>query len=171
MSIIIIMLVFEPIWSHCPEICDHFRQSFQSAPAQHDCTFMWFLLFSIITLSPVSLAHPTSLSRHQQVIVIMNSEITGLIRVGFMLRFERRSQYNSLTEWFTKSIRLKNILVSLHSSIHYLSRNYSLLSLIFFSYLLLSILVLYFNPWLSRRYQNYQYIYILYYLRKNISFT
>lgn len=58
MSIIIIMLVFEPIWSHCPEICDHFRQPSQNSPALHDCTFIWFLLFSIITLSPVSSRTP-----------------------------------------------------------------------------------------------------------------
>lgn len=118
MSIIIIMLVFEPSWSHCPEICDHFRQPFQNIPAQRDCTFIWFLLFSIITLSPVSFAYSTLLPRHQQVIVIMNSEIIGLIRVGFMLCFERRSRYNSLTEWFTKCIQLKNILVLLHSHTH-----------------------------------------------------
>lgn len=68
------------------------------------------------------LAYPTPLLRHQQVIVIMNSEIIGLIRVGFMLCFERRSQYNSLTEWFTKSIQLKNIFVSLYSSVHYLQK-------------------------------------------------
>lgn len=62
------------------------------------------------------------LPRHQQVIVIMNSEIIGLIHVGFMLCFERRSQYNSLTEWFTKSIQQQNILVSLHSSVYYLQK-------------------------------------------------
>lgn len=91
------------------------------------------------------LAYPTPLLRHQQVIVIMNSEIIGLIRVGFMLCFERRSQYNSLTEWFTKSIQLKNIFVSLYSSVHYLQKWFAVFPDFFFSYLLLSILV-YFNP-------------------------
>lgn len=41
MSIIIIMLVFELIWSHCPEICDHFRQPSQSTPVLHDCMFIY----------------------------------------------------------------------------------------------------------------------------------
>jgi len=130
------MLVFESSWSHCPEICDHFRQPSQSILALHDCTFMWFLLFSIITLSPVSFAYPTPLPRHQQVIVIMNSEIIGLIRVGFMLCFERRSQYNSLTEWFTKSIQVKNILVWLHSSVHYPQKLFVAFSYFVFIYVI-----------------------------------
>jgi len=156
MSIIIVMLVFGPSWSHCPEICDHFRQPSQSIPAQRDCTFIWFLLFSIITLSPVSFAYSTLLPRHQQVIVIMNSEIIGLIRVGFMLCFERRSRYNSLTEWFTKCIQLKNILVLLVSHT-YLQLSPELLFTAFpyflFIYSLLSILA-YFHS----HYENYWYV-------------
>jgi len=162
MSIIIIMLVFEPSWSHCPEICDHFRQSFQSIPAQRDCTFIWFLLFSIITLSPVSFAYSTLLPRHQQVIVIMNSEIIGLIRVGFMLCFERRSRYNSLTEWFTKCIQLKNILFCyIRTPIcSYLQKLFTAFPYFLFIYSLLSILV-YFHSY----YENYWYVSLTNYVK------
>lgn len=124
MRIIIIMLVFEPELITLPWNLWSFPTTLpRVAPTLHDCTFIWFLLFSIITLSPVSFAYPTPpapLPRHQQVIVIMNSEIIGLIRVGFMLCFERHSP--DTIAWQSDSLNLFDWKISpfwLHSSVHY----------------------------------------------------
>lgn len=78
MGVITIMLVFGP---HCPEICDHFRQPVEYPGAVWLHVYVIPVIFNHYSLAGFP-AYLTSSSRHQRVIVIMNSKIIDLIHVG-----------------------------------------------------------------------------------------
>lgn len=113
MRIIIIMLVFEPELITLPWNLWSFPTTLpRVAPTLHDCTFIWFLLFSIITLSPVSFAYPTPrpVAPPSTGNCYNEQRNNRLNPCWFHALFrEAQPRYNSLTEWFTKSIQLKNI--------------------------------------------------------------
>lgn len=111
MGIIIIMLVFG---SHCPEICDNFRQPAEYPGVAWLHVYLIPVIFNHYSLTESPCILHLVVSQHQQVIIIMNSKIIGLIRLVHALFREARPN-NSLTEWFTKPVRLKIISLLYHS--------------------------------------------------------
>lgn len=148
MRIIIIMLVFEPelitlpwnLWSFpttLPRACP-------DAAWLH--VYMIPVIFNHYSFAGfLRVPHPPApLPRHQQVIVIMNSEIIGLIRVGFMLCFERHSP--DTIAWQSDSLNLFNWKISpfwLHSSVHYPQKLFAAFPAFLFTFI-------YYYRWVSR---------------------
>lgn len=123
------MLVFG---SHCPEICDHFRQPAEYSGATWLHVYMIPVIFNHYTLSPVSL-HTLHLIAPPSTGNCYNEQQNNRLNpCWFMLCFERHGRYNNLMEWFTwNPFDWKILGLLLRSNIRYLHCSPTALSSIF----------------------------------------
>lgn len=112
MRIIIIMLVFE-LSDHTALKSVIISDNPSSSPMYHGAAWLHvyatpviFNHYSLLSSPALSRRKPTS--PHQQVIVIMNSKIIGLIRAGFMLCFERGTVRYTIAPTWNDSLNLSS---------------------------------------------------------------
>lgn len=114
MRIIIIMLVFE-LSDHTALKSVIISDNPSSYPMYHGAAWLLRLCDSCYFQSLLSSLVPCALQTqphlappHQQVIVIMNSKIIGLIRAGFMLCFERGTVRYTIAPTWNDSLNLSS---------------------------------------------------------------